>query len=234
MKREPRKITKVVFYYRLSKPKKGKNKQQTMDTAHGIDAQKADGERLRAQHNAKIIGEYTEIETGTSKRKRPELKKAISHAKLMKATLVIAKLDRLARNVAFTSALMETKVDFVCCDNPEADKFTIHILSAAAEKEALDISTRTKDSLAVAKDKGVKLGSARPGHWKGREHLRGWKAANKASWQARQQTAKDAYSFLIPRSVRCRRKARACGRSRCGSTSKAMRRLARIPSPRSR
>jgi hypothetical protein len=68
------------------------------------------------------------------------LKKAISHAKLMKATLVIAKLDRLARNVAFTSALMETKVDFVCCDNPEADTFTIHILAAAAEKEARDIS----------------------------------------------------------------------------------------------
>jgi hypothetical protein len=71
MKRELRKITKIVFYFRLSKAKKGKNKQQTIDTAHGIDAQKADGERLRAQHNAKVVGSYTEIETGTSKKTDP-------------------------------------------------------------------------------------------------------------------------------------------------------------------
>lgn len=88
------------------------------------------------------------------------------------AKLVVAKLDRLARNVAFMSALMESGVDFVCCDNPYANRLTIHILAAVAEDEARRISERTKAALQAAKRHGVKLGSARPGHWSGREDRR--------------------------------------------------------------
>lgn len=112
----------------------------------------------------------------------------------------MAKLDRFARNVAFTSALMESKVDFVCCDNPHADKLTIHILAAVAEREAEAISQRTKAALAAAKARGVKLGSARPGHWEGREGrpMTGAKAAGKAAGEAHARAADEAYADLFP------------------------------------
>jgi DNA invertase Pin-like site-specific DNA recombinase len=193
-----RTITKMVFYFRLSKPKRGKGKAETIQDAYGIAAQERAADALRKQYGAKVIAVYKEIENATGKRKRPELAKAINHARLNKATLVIGKLDRLARNVAFTSALMEAQIDFIACDIPDATKFTIHIMAAMAEEEARTISERTRNSLAEAKEQGKKLGSARPGHWKGREHKRGFKQANKASAIARLERAKDAYRFLIP------------------------------------
>ena len=88
------------------------------------------------------------------------------------ATLVVAKLDRLARNSYFLNCLLHSKLDFVCCDNPYADKFNIQVLAAVAEHEADQIAARTKAALAAAKVKGKLLGSSRPGHWEGREHLR--------------------------------------------------------------
>jgi DNA invertase Pin-like site-specific DNA recombinase len=81
---------------------------------------------------------------------------------------VIAKLDRLARNVAFVSALMDSGIEFVACDMPQANRLTVHILAAVAEDEARRISERTKDALAVLKQKGALLGSSRPNHWLGR------------------------------------------------------------------
>lgn len=117
------------------------------------------------------VQSYTEVESGKRK-DRPQLTKAIGHAKLARATLVVAKLDRLARNVAFLSALMESEIDFVACDNPHANRPTIHILAAVAEDEVRRISERTKAALAAAKRRGIKLGSARPGHWNGREDRR--------------------------------------------------------------
>src|SRR5204862_772083 len=100
-----------------------------------------------------------EIETG-KRSNRPELAKALAHAKRSKAQLVVAKLDRLARNVAFTAALMDSGTDFVCCDMPHANRLTIHILAAVAEAEAKAISDRTKAALAAYRARGGKLGAA--------------------------------------------------------------------------
>jgi DNA invertase Pin-like site-specific DNA recombinase len=95
-----------------------------------------------------LVASYTEVESGKLA-DRPALIKALAHARRAGAKLVVAKLDRLSRNVAFLSALMESKVDFVACDNPHATPFTIHILAAVAEHEAKQISARTKVALAA-------------------------------------------------------------------------------------
>lgn len=157
--------TKIaIAYYRVSTKRQG-------ESGLGLEGQQASVEDYATGAGLSIAATYVEVETGKSKT-RPQLLKALSHAKRSRAVLVVAKLDRLARNVAFTSALMESGVDFVACDNPHANKFTIHILAAVAEHEAEQISQRTKAALAAAKRRGVLLGSARPGHWDGKEQLR--------------------------------------------------------------
>jgi DNA invertase Pin-like site-specific DNA recombinase len=105
-----------------------------------------------------VSEEFTEIESG-SRSDRPKLAEAIRSAKRHKATLIIAKLDRLARNVAFISNLMESGVEFVAADMPLANKLTIHILAAVAEHEREMISQRTKVALAAAKARGTLLGN---------------------------------------------------------------------------
>lgn len=102
--------------------------------------------------------EFVEVESG-AKRERPVLAQAIAECRKQKATLLIAKLDRLARNVAFVSSLMEGGVDFVAVDAPFANKLMIHILAAFAEHEREQISDRTRRALAAAKERGVALGS---------------------------------------------------------------------------
>jgi DNA invertase Pin-like site-specific DNA recombinase len=99
-----------------------------------------------------LSGEFTEVESG-KRADRPELARALDACRLTGATLVIAKLDRLTRNVAFLANLMESDVEFVACDNPHATKFTIHILAAVAEHEREMISKRTKDALAQSTKK---------------------------------------------------------------------------------
>jgi DNA invertase Pin-like site-specific DNA recombinase len=157
--------TRYVLYYRVSTKRQGKS-------GLGLEAQQKDAEKLIADRGGVVLRRYTEIETGKNP-DRPELAKAIAHARLSKAVLVVAKLDRLARNLAFVAALMESvKADegfhFVCCDCPSADRFTLHILAAVAEQEARTISERTSKGLAVAKARGKKLGSANPKTWAGR------------------------------------------------------------------
>jgi len=110
--------------------------------------------------NWALIDEITEIETG-KRSDRPQLAEALRLCRLHGATLIIAKLDRLARNVAFVSALMEAKVTFVAVDFPTANDLTIHILAAVAQHEATAISARTKAALAAAKARGKKLGGLR-------------------------------------------------------------------------
>jgi len=110
-----------------------------------------------------VVGAYVEIESG-KRNDRPELAKALGMCRRLKATLLIAKLDRLARNVHFISGLMESGVDFVAADMPHANRLTIHILAAVAEHEREMISQRTRAALWAAKRRGVKLGSPDPRH----------------------------------------------------------------------
>ncbi len=141
---------KVVGYVRVSTTKQGQS-------GLGIEAQIEEINAYASQHGREVVSIYQEIESGKVS-DRPALAKALSHAKRIKAALVVAKLDRLARSVAFTSAVMDSGVDFVACDNPHATRLTLHILAAVAEHEAAATSARTKASLAAAKARGTKLG----------------------------------------------------------------------------
>lgn len=171
---------KFVAYYRVSTKKQGAS-------GLGLEAQEAAVQSfLSRDGGALVLPPFIEVESG-KKKHRPELAKAIAHARKHRAKLLVAKLDRLARNVAFTSQLMESGVDFVCCDNPHATRLTIHVLAAVAEHEAQAISSRTKAALQAAKARGSLLGSHRPGHWEGREQARekGQKEATKAAAEAK-------------------------------------------------
>ena len=136
-------MVKVVAYYRVSTAKQGAS-------GLGLDAQRAAVATWTAANGAAVLAGYTEVESG-KRADRPELRKALAHAKRSRATMVIAKLDRLSRNVHFLSGLMESGVDFIACDNPHANKLTIHILAAVAEDEAKRISERTRAALAAYK-----------------------------------------------------------------------------------
>ncbi|MBS1636186.1 MAG: recombinase family protein [Bacteroidetes bacterium] len=143
-------MKKYVSYTRCSTLRQGQS-------GLGLEAQRQAVNNFAK--DGEIIAEFVEVETGTSKKKRVEIYKAIEMCKQTGATLLIAKLDRLARNVAFTASLLESKVPFVACDAPFATPLTIHILSAVAENEAKLIADRTSKSLQVAKQRGVKLGT---------------------------------------------------------------------------
>lgn len=140
---------KYVIYYRVSTKKQGLS-------GLGLEAQKTIVENYIKDNL--VIGEFTEIETGKSAN-RPQLKKALECCKLHNATLLVAKLDRLARNLHFITSLQNANIDFLCCDMPTANKLTIHIIAAIAENEAQLISQRTKQALAEKKKQGVKLGN---------------------------------------------------------------------------
>jgi DNA invertase Pin-like site-specific DNA recombinase len=123
-----------------------------------VEAQREAVSRHVAGAGGVIVADFTEIESG-KKSDRPQIAAALAACRLRRATLVIAKLDRLARNVHFVSSLMESGVDFVACDNPHATRLIIHILVAVAENEREMISGRTIAALAAAKARGVRLGN---------------------------------------------------------------------------
>ncbi|MBA3678212.1 MAG: recombinase family protein [Sphingosinicella sp.] len=139
-----------VSYLRVSTQRQGQS-------GLGIEAQRTAVDQYLGTIGGTLLEEHIEVESG-SNRHRPILLKSIAQAKKAGATLVIAKLDRLARNVAFVSALMEAGVEFVAVDFPAANKLLIHIMAAVAEHERMLISERTKAALAVAKSRGVRLG----------------------------------------------------------------------------
>ncbi len=142
--------TKCVAYYRVSTDRQGRS-------GLGLEAQQKAVSDFLNTKGWNLTTSYTEIESGKRK-DRPELAEAIAHAKRIKGKLVIAKLDRLARNVHFIAGLMETGVDFVAVDMPTADKFMLHVYAAMAEEEGRRISQRTKAALGAAKARGVELG----------------------------------------------------------------------------
>jgi DNA invertase Pin-like site-specific DNA recombinase len=142
--------SKFVAYYRVSTDNQGKS-------GLGLDARRKAVLDYLDGGKWELLEEFTEVESGKNG-DRPELKKAIAFAKKHRARLVIAKLDRLSRNVAFIATLLEKKVDFVAVDNPHATKFNLHILAAVAEFERDAISKRTREALAAAKARGQQLG----------------------------------------------------------------------------
>jgi len=141
---------KFVAYYRVSTAKQGQS-------GLGLEAQKAAVETYLNGGKWSLVGEFVEVESGKRKN-RPQLNAALALCKKQKATLIIAKLDRLARNLHFISGLMESRIEFLAVDNPTANRLTVQILAAVAEEEARAISSRTKAALASAKARGVILG----------------------------------------------------------------------------
>ena len=145
-------MKKYIAYYRVSRKEQG-------ISGLGLSAQRSSVQKYVSGQEGIILNEYTEIETGTNKRQRVEIHKAIQQAKNENAVLIIAKLDRLARNVNFVTSLMDAGIEFLAVDMPSANNFTIHIFSALAEQEAMLISSRTKLALGELRKKGVKLGN---------------------------------------------------------------------------
>lgn len=146
---QPTQPQQFVAYYRVSTAKQGAD-------GLGIEAQRA---AVKAFANGNVIAEFTEVESG-GKNNRPQIAMALEYARQHKATLLIAKMDRLSRNSAFINNLLEAGVDFLAVDQPHATPLTIRILAAVAQEEREQISKRVKAALAVAKDRGVKLGGA--------------------------------------------------------------------------
>ena len=147
----PPTATEAVAYYRVSTAKQGQS-------GLGLEAQRDAVMTFARARGLTIVAEFTEVETGTGKRNRPQLAAALAETSKRGARLIIAKLDRLARNVHFLTGLQDAHVAFTAVDVPEADEFTVQILAAVAQREAKLISTRTRDALAAAKRRGVKLG----------------------------------------------------------------------------
>lgn len=152
-------VKKYIAYLRVSTKRQG-------ESGLGLEAQR--GIVKAFVGGDELIHEYVEVESG-KRGTRPQLEKALEHCKSSGATLVVAKLDRLYRNVYFTAKLMESEVKFVCCDALFADRFSIHILAAVAEWEASRISERTKAALGVAKSRGKKLGSPKNLTWEAKK-----------------------------------------------------------------
>ena len=144
-------MCRVVAYYRVSTADQGRS-------GLGLEAQRRAVRNLCESRGWEVIDERTEVESGKTSN-RPQLCAALHHAKVTGSTLVVAKLDRLSRSVAFLSALQDSGAKFVAADMPEANDLTVHIMAAVAQAEREAISKRTKDALRAAKAAGRKLGN---------------------------------------------------------------------------
>jgi DNA invertase Pin-like site-specific DNA recombinase len=149
-------IKQYAALYRVS------TKMQGID-GNGMTAQRETVRRFVEGQKGVLEQEFSEVESGRkTDEERPQLAAALDYCKRNKATLVIAKLDRLARNAEFLLSLQNSGADFVCCDCPNADKFTVGILALVAQRERELISERTRLGMAAAKTKGIKLGTPNP------------------------------------------------------------------------
>ena len=142
---------RMIGYERVSTARQGAS-------GLGIEAQRQAIDGFVAQRGGTLIARFTEVESGRNP-DRPELKQALHLAKVTGATLVIAKLDRLSRNAAFLLTLRDSGVKFAAVDLPEANDLTVGIMALVAQQEREAISRRTKEALAVARSRGVKLGN---------------------------------------------------------------------------
>lgn len=143
--------SRLVAYERVSTARQGRS-------GLGLEAQRRAIDGFAVSRSAQVLARFTEVESG-GRNDRPELDKALQLAKLTGATLVIAKLDRLSRNAAFLLTLQASGVRFLAVDMPEANDLTVGIMALVAQQEREAISRRTKEALAAAKARGVKLGN---------------------------------------------------------------------------
>lgn len=184
----------VVSYIRVSTQRQGAS-------GLGLDGQRSAVDAYCAAHGVTLLREFKEIESGRND-DRAVLKAAIAFAKRSRAKLLIAKLDRLARSVAFIANLMDSDVDFTACDLPEANRLLLHVMAAVAEAEARAISDRTITALSSAKARGVPLGATNPAS---RNLTRDASAKGRAAGVATiMQRAAGAYAEVAPTTVALR------------------------------
>ena len=145
---------RFVAYYRVSTARQG-------ESGLGLESQQRDVMAFVKSTAGEVMKEFVEVESG-KRSDRPILNEALKECRENGYTLLVAKLDRLSRNLHFVTALQESKVEFVAVDNPNANSFLIHILVSVAEYERKMISERTKKALQSAKDRGTRLGNPRP------------------------------------------------------------------------
>lgn len=184
---------RVVTYARVSTEQQGRS-------GLGLEAQGSAIDVFVRTRGAEVVASFVEVESGR-RSDRPELARAIAAARKHRATLLVAKLDRLARSVSFVSSIMDSGVDFAAADMPSANRFTLHLMAAVAEHEADTISARTKAALAAAKARGVRLGGCRD-----RDAAAAGLAAGRASQVAR---AAEAAALVMPLVVRLRAEGRS-------------------------
>ena len=145
---------KWISYQRVSTQRQGKS-------GLGLEAQRNSVTEFLNGGNWTLVKEFVEVESGKKADNRPELAKAIQACRAYGAKLLIAKLDRLSRDAHFLLGLEKAGIDFVAADMPNANRLTVGIMAMVAEEERRMISRRTKDALAAAKRRGVKLGGDR-------------------------------------------------------------------------
>lgn len=175
----------VITYYRVSTAGQGRS-------GLGLEAQRDAVARFCEGRCCEVLGEYVEVESGKWN-DRPELSKALQHAKVTGATLVVAKMDRLSRNAAFLLTLRDSGAKLVAADNPDVNDMTVGILAVVAEEERKAISARTKAALQAAKRRGVRLGNPN-----GAAALRRARKGNQAALAAIQSGADRHASDLAP------------------------------------
>jgi DNA invertase Pin-like site-specific DNA recombinase len=145
------KSKKAISYLRVSTRKQGAS-------GLGLEAQRESVANFLAIGDYPLVEEYVEVESGR-RNDRPELEKALAACRVHKATLIVAKLDRLSRDAHFLLGLAKSRVEFIAVDMPSANTLTVGILALVAQEEARLVSVRTRDALKAAKARGVTLGT---------------------------------------------------------------------------